>query len=284
LSKNDALTCNDTITVDKAKAGQTWAFVSGPSTASITQAGLISGMINYGVYKFRIYTATCNDTISVRHNDCRGKIYDLHLDKLISKKTAKVGDLITYTLKVWNEGNATAHNIVVKDTLNAGVQYVSNTTTKGAYNPTTKLWSFDSLTVGDTARLNITVRILAQGVWYNTAEITSMTEKDQDSTPADDIDGQDDLDRECFSVPIEMCTGQVVELNVPAKYTSVVWFRNGVQIATGNIYTVTQSGSYTFSANNNTCPAGGCCPYQVIIADCCPKDICIPVTFIKRKK
>ncbi|MEZ4903763.1 MAG: DUF11 domain-containing protein [Spirosomataceae bacterium] len=98
--------------------------------------------------------------------------------------------------------------VTVRDTLNAGVQYITHATATGNYNPVTKIWNIGTVAVGDTVVLQIVVKVIAQGVWFNTAEICSMTEKDQDSTPCNGNDDEDDIDRECFTVPLEVCPGE----------------------------------------------------------------------------
>ena len=42
--------------------------------------------------------------------------------------------------------------------------------------------------------LLLVVKVVAQGVWFNTAEICTMTEKDQDSTPCNGNTEEDDID------------------------------------------------------------------------------------------
>lgn len=217
---------------------------------------------------------------------CDG-LYDLALDKSVSTKTAKVGDNITYTLKVWNEGDAKATNVSVKDTLNAGVEFVTYATATGNYDAATKIWSIGDLAPGDTVTLQIAVKVIAQGVWFNTAEICSMTEKDIDSTPCNNDEEEDDIDRECITVPMELCAGEAIQVSVPDTYQDVKWFKDGGTeiIATGNVFLASEPGTYTFTAAKNTCPAQGCCP--IIITEstnCCPPDLCIPFTIKQTKK
>jgi len=277
---DDQSTCNDTLTLASVAGGTYSTLVGNPAPATITAAGKISGLSTVGVYKFLLTKGQCTDTVKVEKLNCT-KVYDLALDKAISKKVAQLGDTLTYTIRVWNEGEATAHGIEVTDTLNAGVQYLSYTSTVGTYNA--GKWKFDSIVVGDTVSLYVKVRVVAQGVWFNTAEITKMTETDEDSTPGNGEDDEDDIDRECFTVPIEVCRGQAYVATVPAKYTNVVWFKDGQQVATGNSYTVSESGQYTFTATGAQCPAQGCCPIMVAVIDCCPVDVCVPVVIKKTR-
>ncbi|WP_207104709.1 SdrD B-like domain-containing protein [Arundinibacter roseus] len=286
-------TCFDTLTLPTV-AGATWTAMAG-NPATITSSGKISGMNSVATnYSFIISNGQCSDTIVVTRLNCN-KTYDLALDKAIDKKLAMLGETLTYTIRVWNEGEATAHGIEVTDELNAGVQYLSSTADIGSYSQLTKKWSFDSLAVGDTVSLKISVKIIAAGVWFNTAEITKMTEDDVDSTPGNGDETEDDIDRECFTVPVLLCRGQgsALTLNVPQEYTGVVWFRkaqNGqpVQVAIGNSYTASETElgtyEYTFTSTSGTCPAEGCCPVIIVVEDCCPVDVCVPFVITKKVK
>ncbi|WP_165933530.1 Ig-like domain-containing protein [Arundinibacter roseus] len=293
LELPDQTTCFDTLTLP-AVAGATWTAAAG-NPAMITTDGKISGMATKDfTYSFIISNGNCSDTIVVTRLNC-DKVYDLALDKAIDKNLAMLGETLTYTIRVWNEGEATAHGIEVTDELNAGVQYLSSTADIGSYSQLTKKWSFDSLMVGDTVSLQIRVKVIAAGVWFNTAEITKMTEDDVDSTPGNGDETEDDIDRECFTVPVLLCkgAGSSLELSVPLQYTGVVWFRKTqggqpVQVAMGNSYTATEtelgSYEYTYTSTSGTCPAEGCCPIILVVEDCCPAEICVPFTVRKVKK
>ncbi len=74
----------------------------------------------------------------------------------------------------------------VRDLLQPGLSYVSNTATAGSYNSATGIWDFTSETmvVGDTETLTITATIDPNcGDIINRAEIISSSLSDPDSTP-----------------------------------------------------------------------------------------------------
>ena len=102
---------------------------------------------------------------------------------------------------------------------------------------------------------------------------------------ADDDGGEDDIDRQCFSVPIKLCVGQAVDVQVPSNYTGIVWkdAQGNIVPSSSNLVTFTKAGTYTFTATNGSCPTGGCCPVIVEEINCCPAEICIPFT-IKKKR
>ena len=217
---------------------------------------------------------------------------DLALKKSINTKIAKIGDVLTYTLKVWNESNVNATGVEVTDSIATTVQFQSGsfTASRGTANITGNVikWVIGNISAnGDTVTLTYRVKATQEGVHFNTAEISKVNEKDVDSTPGNGDGTEDDIDRQCFTVPIKLCPGEKVQAGVPTNLTNVQWFKNGstTAVATGNTVLLTEVGSYRFTATNQTCPVDGCCP--VIIEpgiNCCPEDLCVPFTVKKRKK
>ncbi|WP_428663760.1 choice-of-anchor A family protein [Runella sp.] len=274
-------------------------------------SALISGSVNYKpaglttvtdtfYVEARGTTAQCGGISASRTpviitvQDC-DTLVDLKLKKSISKKMVQIGDTIHYTIKVWNENTSFATGVEVTDSLNAGVEYISsstlrlsNNTIAGSYNPLTSKWIIGNIgTNGDTVSLTIKVKIVAQGVWFNTAEISKVNEKDVDSTPGNQSETEDDLDRQCFSVPIKICGGEKALLTVPGQFTGVQWFKTGTTgtIASGNQILIDTTGTYTFTSSNGSCPLEGCCPIIVEASiNCCLIVQCIPYTVKKIRK
>ncbi|AYQ33346.1 SdrD B-like domain-containing protein [Runella sp. SP2] len=217
---------------------------------------------------------------------------DLALKKSISTKIARVGDVLTYTVKVWNEWNKNATGVEVTDSIATTAQFVSGSFVASRGSATISgnviKWTIGNIAAnGDTVTLRYQVRATQAGVHLNTAEISKTNEKDRDSTPGNGKGGEDDIDQQCFTVPFELCAGQKLEVGVPANLTNVQWFRNGgtTVVATGNVVLFSEDGVYTFTATNQTCPSNGCCP--VIIepgTNCCPAEVCVPFTVRKVKK
>jgi len=217
---------------------------------------------------------------------------DLALKKLISTKIAHIGDTLTYTLKVWNEFTNDASGVEVTDSLANTLQFLNGTFTasrgSAIMSGNVIKWTIGNIAAnGDTVTLTYKVKATQEGVHFNTAEISKTNEKDKDSTPNNAQEGEDDIDRQCFTVPLKLCIGEKVQASVPAKYTNVQWFKDGGtnSIASGNEVLLTETGTYTFTANNNTCPAEGCCPIIIEPGDnCCPEEICVPFTIKQTKK
>jgi uncharacterized repeat protein (TIGR01451 family) len=232
---------------------------------------------------------------------------DLSLTKTVNQKKAAIGDIITYTITVKNEGQNPATGVSIKDFMPAGVLYQTYATAFGNYNNTTGIWTIGNVAVNQTVTLLISVKALTQGTFFNRAEIWTCNEQDIDSEPANSpvIQNQsmakssriaalptnplleDDNGTACFYIPVEICDGSSDEyvISVPAGYSQIQWYKDDVAIAgaTAATYTVSTPGKYTFTTFEGTCPAGGCCPAEFVIISCCKPNICVPYSVVKTK-
>jgi uncharacterized repeat protein (TIGR01451 family) len=99
---------------------------------------------------------------------------DLALDKTVDVEDAAVGNTVTYTLAVTNDGPHSTALVEVTDQLPECLTFVSSTASQGSYDADTGAWTVGSLKVGNTATVDITVEVGAtcSGTVTNTAEIT----------------------------------------------------------------------------------------------------------------
>jgi uncharacterized repeat protein (TIGR01451 family) len=195
---------------------------------------------------------------------------DISVVKNVNQSTVSLNDEVTFSIIVKNNGFINATNVVVRDDLPTGLQYVSGATIiNGKY-----YWQIALLAPGESRTLNIKTIVTARGISTNTATVESLNQVDTNPT--------NDVSEVCVSVPIVLCQGQTLELSAPASNSDIIWYRNGQQIGTvGNTIIVAESGSYTTKSPNNSCPTNNCCPIVVITQVCCPSEICIPITIIK---
>ena len=84
---------------------------------------------------------------------------DLEIIKLVSNKTTKKGEIVTWTIVVTNKGPDAASNIYVKDTLPAGVTYKAHTTSKGLFDSNSLTWFITGLNNGESATLTISTLV-----------------------------------------------------------------------------------------------------------------------------
>jgi uncharacterized repeat protein (TIGR01451 family) len=109
---------------------------------------------------------------------------DLSLSKSASAGAVFVGETITYTVNVSNNGPISATNVVVTDVLPAEVSYVSNDSGCNESGGTVTC-NLGTLLDGDAATIEIVVTAVTPGSTTNTASVTSDT---PDSNPGNNSD------------------------------------------------------------------------------------------------
>ncbi len=118
---------------------------------------------------------------------------DLSLTKTIDKSPPLVSDNVRFTLTVTNDGPSDATSVEVTDLLPSGYSYVSHN--GGTYDETTGIWNVGFLANGGSTSLSILCNVNSSGDYDNVAEITNHDQTDIDSTPNNDVPGEDDQDQ-----------------------------------------------------------------------------------------
>ena len=112
---------------------------------------------------------------------------DLAIAKTVSQPTPNVGDTITFTVTLTNNGPNTAHLVEVTDRFpTAGLQLLSATASQGDFNQASGVWNVGTMRVGTANRqtLTITAKVLAPAVnttpqpQANVATVTKAAEID----------------------------------------------------------------------------------------------------------
>jgi uncharacterized repeat protein (TIGR01451 family) len=97
---------------------------------------------------------------------------DLVLLKTVNPDPAAVGELVTYTMIVTNNGPDTAHNVILMDTTPSNVQVTSSTPTAveadGIQN-----WFLGDLASGQSIRVDLVAKTIQQGPVTNVATVVS---------------------------------------------------------------------------------------------------------------
>ncbi len=118
---------------------------------------------------------------------------DLEVTKIVDNATPSVGESITYSITVTNQGDDNAGGVTLSDVLPSEVSYLSSSG-PGSYNPNSGEWAVGSLNVGASATLQITVQVDAAGTFSNTANVQASDLIDPDSTPGNNDPLEDDQD------------------------------------------------------------------------------------------
>jgi uncharacterized repeat protein (TIGR01451 family) len=112
---------------------------------------------------------------------------DLAVVKTVSNPTPNVGDTITFTVTLTNNGPNTAHLVEVTDQFpTAGLQLLSATPSQGTFNQTTGVWTVGTVVAGaaNAKTLTIQAKVLAPAVntipaaQTNVATVTKSAEPD----------------------------------------------------------------------------------------------------------
>ena len=183
---------------------------------------------------------------------------DLSLSKSVSNSSPVNGASITYTLSVTNAGSSpnTATAVTVADSLPLGVNYVSHSG-YGTYNSGSGTWTLPSIAPGQTRTLTITATVSATSgaTVTNTAEVSSSSIVDSDSTPGNGLSSEDDYDTATFTVSGTRIAGIPPSLStvcLPINQTLFDWnTRSWTAGALNTSYAVTGIGTIIFDITTN---------------------------------
>ena len=123
------------------------------------------------------------------------QVVDISLIKLVSDAEPNVGDVITFTIEVSNDGDDTATGVTVEDAVPNGFANIANISNGGAAAGSTITWTGLTVEVGTPVVLTFDVEVLApgEGVEYsNIAEVMTTDQFDEDSEPGNGADTDGD--------------------------------------------------------------------------------------------
>ena len=178
-----------TVDLDPATPGQqTTLIVPGEGFWQVDSSGNVTFFPNVGFTENPTpITYTVMDRTGLQSNDATITITyvpqaDLSLSKTVDNPTPNVGDTITFTVTLTNNGPNNATGVSVSDTLPAGLSFVSAAPTQGTYNSVTGVWNVGTLNNGAVATLLLRARVDTPVARTNTATIAASDA--QDPNPA----------------------------------------------------------------------------------------------------
>ncbi len=107
---------------------------------------------------------------------------DITIEKTVDVPEPMVGENVVFTISVHNLGPNDFTNVEVSEQIPSGYDLINFTTSIGTYVPTTGIWSIAILPAEETAILTVTVKVLGQGDYLNSATITTSDPMDADDT------------------------------------------------------------------------------------------------------
>ncbi|WP_406696167.1 hypothetical protein V5E97_34780 [Singulisphaera sp. Ch08] len=106
---------------------------------------------------------------------------DLAVTKTVDDPAPNVGDLITFTITVTNNGPGDATGVQVGDLLPLGVSFLAATPSQGNYSAATGLWTVGDVANGTSQTLLITAMVTSPGVATNNAVLSGSDQVDPNS-------------------------------------------------------------------------------------------------------
>ncbi len=183
------LTANPTDIAYNASSTLNWVstnsnscVASGDWTGNRTLTG--SEIVN-NLTSNKLYTITCTGLGGVASSSAQVTvasmpIANLSILKTADKSTANVGDTVTYTLTLTNNGPDNATEVTVIDILNSGLNFISASSTSGTYSTSTGVWTIGNLKNASTTTLTLvtTIRSGLEGQTIPNTAIASSTQND----------------------------------------------------------------------------------------------------------
>ncbi|RFS18750.1 DUF11 domain-containing protein, partial [Chitinophaga silvatica] len=108
-------------------------------------------------------------------------VTDLQIIKSISNNKPGTGDIVSFKVVVTNNGPSKATNVVVTDVMQNGFTYQQSTADKGNFIANTGIWTIGTLNAGESATLQVDVRVNTTGIYTNSATVKG-NEKDPDNS------------------------------------------------------------------------------------------------------
>ena len=117
---------------------------------------------------------------------------DLSLTKTVDDATPTSGQNVTFNVTVSNAGPSSATNVVVQDSLPAGLTFVSSMPSQGTFDSATGQWTVGTITSGGSATLQVVATVATSEAKTNTAQVLGVDQNDPDSTPNNSSATEDD--------------------------------------------------------------------------------------------
>jgi uncharacterized repeat protein (TIGR01451 family) len=122
---------------------------------------------------------------------------DLSLVKTVDDATPVIGDVVTFTITVTNDGPDDAVGVAFEDVVPAGYSNISNISSGGVLVGSTITWSGLTVTTGPPLVVTFEATVESPPADYvNVAEVTASDQFDPDSTPGNDDGDQSEDDED----------------------------------------------------------------------------------------
>ncbi|WP_277871163.1 DUF7507 domain-containing protein [Dokdonella fugitiva] len=110
-----------------------------------------------------------------------GQQADLGVTKTVDDPAPDVGDSVTFTVTVHNNGPSDATGVALSDALPPGLVFISATPSQGSYDNIAGVWTVGTLDAagpGSSATLTVVAEVAAAGAMTNTASVSAADQPD----------------------------------------------------------------------------------------------------------
>jgi uncharacterized repeat protein (TIGR01451 family) len=118
----------------------------------------------------------------------------LSLSQTVSNPAPYLGEVITFTTVISNQGPASATDVVVSSPLPPGLTLSSTLASQGQYRSDLELWGLGIISPTQSVTLSLVVTVTNAGALTSTTEITAAHPADPDSMPGNGLEHEDDWD------------------------------------------------------------------------------------------
>ena len=140
-------------------------------TVKIVKTGFIQNNVSVNGTGFDPNVTNNNATVNITVPQTA----DLSVVKIVNVDRVSVGNRITYTIVVKNNGPDTALDVYAVDKLSDALKFVSYKASVGVYDPATGIWTIGNLTNKSNVTLEITCIVLKTGVISNEVFVNGST-------------------------------------------------------------------------------------------------------------
>ena len=192
LLNNDEDIDGDNLNVDVGPPANGTVDVNGDGTFTYTPS------LNFVGEDSFVYTvsdsegATDTATVFVNVVDDGIQEVDLSLAISVNNATPNVGESVTVSIVVTNDGPDTATNVVVTNILQTGLDFVDGDSTVGSFDAGSNDWLVGELGAGESETLELRLSVTLAQTFVNVAEVIAVDQIDNDSIPGNDDVNEDD--------------------------------------------------------------------------------------------
>jgi gliding motility-associated-like protein/uncharacterized repeat protein (TIGR01451 family) len=103
---------------------------------------------------------------------------DLSITKTVDNPEPMIGEAITFTIQVKNDGPNAFNNLQVQEEIPSGYDFIDAAVNIGSYSTASHIWTIDVLEPNVLAVLTIRVKVLGEGEYINRVSIVDMSPND----------------------------------------------------------------------------------------------------------